>query len=91
MYVYVYPCMNAYFSVSTETFFTAPGTLTPLISRGVVIVIVGVTQLAMAPLPLKLKPITAYIRRAEEFDRVRDGGQTKVIAYYCREYGECIE
>ncbi len=58
---------------------------------GVVIVIVGVTQLAMAPLPRKLKPITAYIRRAEEFDRVRDGGQTKVIAYYCREYGECIE
>eukprot|EP01084_Bolivina_argentea_P122402 216899_1 len=40
----------------------------------------------MAPLPRKLKPITAYVRRAEEFDRVGDGEQTKVIAYYCREY-----
>ncbi len=53
--------------------------------------LVRVTQLAMAPLPRKLKPITAYVRRAEEFDRVGDGEQTKVIAYYCREYGECIE
>ncbi len=52
---------------------------------------VRVTQLAMAPLPRKLKPITAYIRRAEEFDRVGDGEQTKIIAYYCREYGERIE
>ncbi len=61
-----------------------------LSSLGVARVRVRAIQPVMAPLPKKLKPITAFIRRAEELDKVGDE-QTQIIAYYCREYGECIE
>jgi hypothetical protein len=37
------------------------------------------------PVPRALKPITAFIRRAEEHD-TKEGDAHRVVAYYCREY-----
>ena len=35
--------------------------------------------------PRALKPITAFIRRAEEHD-AKEGDEHRIISYYCREY-----
>jgi len=37
-------------------------------------------------LPLGLKKITQYIRRAEELDRDKNNPESVLVAYYCRQY-----
>ena len=37
-------------------------------------------------IPAVLKPITPFIRRAEELDRDTSRGETKLVAHYCRQY-----
>lgn len=37
-------------------------------------------------IPLVFKPLTPYIRRAEELDRDETRVESRLIAYYCRQY-----
>ncbi|KAL3941015.1 MAG: hypothetical protein SGBAC_004556 [Bacillariaceae sp.] len=37
-------------------------------------------------IPAELKKITPYIRRAEELDRDKSNAESRLVAYYCRQY-----
>jgi vacuolar protein sorting-associated protein VTA1 len=37
-------------------------------------------------LPPELKKVTPYIRRAEELDRDKANAESRLVAYYCRQY-----
>lgn len=37
-------------------------------------------------IPPELKKITPYVRRAEELDRDKDNPESRLVAYYCRQY-----
>lgn len=37
-------------------------------------------------LPAELKKITPYIRRAEELDKDKSNAESRLVAYYCRQY-----
>ena len=37
-------------------------------------------------IPPELKKITPYVRRAEELDRDKANPESRLVAYYCRQY-----
>jgi vacuolar protein sorting-associated protein VTA1 len=37
-------------------------------------------------IPAELKKITPYVKRAEELDRDRENPESRLVAYYCRQY-----
>jgi vacuolar protein sorting-associated protein VTA1 len=44
------------------------------------------TDIMPLALPAELKKITPYIRRAEELDKDKSNAESRLVAYYCRQY-----
>eukprot|EP00555_Chaetoceros_dichaeta_P003540 CAMPEP_0198250144 /NCGR_PEP_ID=MMETSP1447-20131203/1443_1 /TAXON_ID=420782 /ORGANISM="Chaetoceros dichaeta, Strain CCMP1751" /LENGTH=88 /DNA_ID=CAMNT_0043934937 /DNA_START=135 /DNA_END=398 /DNA_ORIENTATION=- len=40
----------------------------------------------MLKIPPELKKITQYVRRAEELDKDESNPESRLVAYYCRQY-----